>query len=258
MPDLTEFAANVYSQYGEDGVIERMLEVIEDTNGWCVEFGAWDGLHLSNCANLVHNKGYAAVFIEANPEKFSELQATYRDCPRVTTINAFVGFTPTDGLDTILSTIEMPDDPDLLSIDIDGNDYHVWAAVERLRPKIVCIEFNPTVPNDVAFVQAADPRVQRGSGVAALVRLGREKRYELVCCTDANAFFVDDRYFPRMEINDNSLESLRRDRSHLTYSVLRLRRPHLPERVSANPMASDPHRGIPSATTSLMVAALPR
>ena len=132
-------------------------------------------------------------------------------------MRAFVGFGPEDGLDALLDGLEVPSDPDVLSIDIDGNDYHAWKAIVRLRPKLVCVEFNPTVPNEVDFVQAADPTVQQGCGVASLVRLGAEKGYRLVCCTQYNALFVDGPYFAALGVEDNSLDLLRADRSFVTY-----------------------------------------
>jgi len=213
---LSDYAASVHSQFGEDGILERILELVADRNRWCVEFGAWDGLQWSNCANLIRNHGYSGVFIEADSARFEQLEANYRSVSSTTTLRAFVGFTPNDNLDTLLADVDMPDDPDVLSIDIDGNDYHAWSATQ-LRPKVVCIEFNPTVPNHIDFVQSADPSVRQGCGVRSLVKLGKQKGYELACCTDVNAFFVDERLFPRLGIADNSLESLRSDRSWITY-----------------------------------------
>jgi hypothetical protein len=214
---LATYASNVYSQYGEDGILERILELIDDRNRWCVEFGAWDGLHLSNCANLIRNREYAGVLIEADTARFAELEANYGNVPNMTALRAFVGFGPGDNLDTLLADVDMPEDPDVLSIDIDGNDYHAWAATQRLHPKVVCIEFNPTVPNALEFVQPADASVQQGSSVRSLVRLGNEKGYELAFCTEANALFVDTRLFPRLGIRDNSLDALRDDSPWVTY-----------------------------------------
>jgi hypothetical protein len=217
VPDYASFANNVYSQNGEDGIIEALLDQLPERNSWCVEFGAWDGEQMSNCANLIRNHDYSAVLIEASPERFRDLQATWRNNPRVTGLNAFVGFRPDDNLDVLLAGTAVPNDPDIISIDIDGNDYHVWAATRKLRPKIVCVEFNPTIPNAVEFVQAASPQVRQGNGVASLVQLGHEKRYELVCCSSLNAFFVDAAYFELFQIEDNSLETLRPDREMTTY-----------------------------------------
>ena len=62
---LQEFRRDVTSQYGEDGIIEKTLELLDEPTKWCVEFGAWDGRHLSNTYDLIVNKGYSAVMIEA-------------------------------------------------------------------------------------------------------------------------------------------------------------------------------------------------
>lgn len=214
---LNRFAVDVYSQAGEDGVIEHVLDTIGERDGWCVEFGAWDGLHLSNCANLLRNRDYSGVLIEASAARFRELTKNYVDFPKVTVPNAFVGFRSSDNLDSLLEDVAIPERFDFLSIDIDGNDFHVWKAISRFRPKVVCIEFNPTIPNEVDFVQAADPRVQHGSSPSALTKLGSGKGYELVCVLPWNLVFVDREYFSVFGIADNSLENLRRDLSRITY-----------------------------------------
>ena len=107
VPDYASFARNDYSQNGEDGIIEALLDQLPERNRWCVEFGAWDGEHLSNCANLIRNHDYSAVLIEASPERFRDLQATWQQHSRVTRLNAFVGFRP----DMIPSTSYSPARP---------------------------------------------------------------------------------------------------------------------------------------------------
>jgi hypothetical protein len=214
---LLEFARNIYSQTGEDGVIERIRQVLPRQDAWCVEFGAWDGLHLSNTRNLIEHMGYSAVLIEGNQEKFSELQRNYSSRQGVIALNAFVGFTPRDGLDVILGGTPAPADLDFVSIDVDGNDYHIWKAMARYRPKLVCIEFNPTIPTEVRFVQDADPSISQGASLLSLVDLGKAKGYELVCVMPWNAFFVDSTYYPLFEMADNRPEFLRRDLNAVTY-----------------------------------------
>jgi len=125
---LNEFAKDVTLQYGEDGIIEKVLDVISDNNKWCVEFGSWDGQHLSNTFNLINNKDYSTVLIEGNARRFQDLLKTYEGNGKVIPINAFVGFEKENGLDLLLEATEIPSDFDLLSIDIDGNDYHFWPA----------------------------------------------------------------------------------------------------------------------------------
>ena len=214
---LLDFASNTYSQSGEDGIISKLLELLPERTNWCVEFGAWDGQHLSNTCNLIHNSGYSAVLIEADATRFQQLLRRYADNPRVVPLNRFVGFTPADNLDVLLSEIAIPHDFDFLSVDIDGNDYHVWRAITKLRPKIVCIEYNPTIPDPVDFVQPADPEISQGSSLLAITRLAREKGYELVCVTRLNAFYVQASLYSIFGILSNSISALREDYSDITY-----------------------------------------
>jgi hypothetical protein len=215
---LLDFKRDVYSQTGEDGVIEKILEILPGKNSWCVEFGAWDGLHLTNTRHLIESAGYSAVLIEADKRRFESLRRNYLPYgDKVVAINRFVGFGDDDNLDAILSATPMPPDFDVLSIDIDGNDYHVWNRVKSYRPKVVIIEFNHTIPTEVRFVQKADPSVIQGSSLLALVELGKTKGYELVSVLRFNAVFVRKEDFPLFAIQSNSPQELRTDLSAVTY-----------------------------------------
>jgi hypothetical protein len=207
---LLQYAENVTSQRGEDGILSKTLEVLPERNGWCIEFGAWDGKHFSNTYNLIAAKEYRGVFIEADRERFEDLRRTYADGRHIL-LNAYVGFAKDDSLDALLADTEVPRDLDLVSIDIDGNDYHVWEATHAFQPKLVIIEYNNTASNIVHFVQPKDPRVNQGSSAAALVDLGAKKGYELIAATSLNLLFVKREYYPLFHIPDNSLEVMRDD-----------------------------------------------
>ena len=215
---LLEHARDVNSQNGEDGILEKiLLEVLPETNRWAVEFGAWDGRHLSNTCHLIERHGYSAVLIEGDEERANELIAHHASDDHIHAIHRFVGFTASDGLDAILDGTPCPKDFDLLSVDIDGNDYHVWSAVTNYRPKVVCIEFNPTIPTHADFVQPADMNVSQGTGIGPMVELARRKGYELVAATLCNCIFVRAEDFHHFEIEDNRPEVLRQDLHALTY-----------------------------------------
>lgn len=214
---LLGYKNDIYSQCGEDGVIEKILDIIPDKNKWCVEFGAWDGIFLSNVRSLIESSNYSAVLIEGSEERFQTLKNNYSKYNNVYPLNGFVGYSEKDNLDTILKTIEIPKDFDFLSIDVDGNDYHIWDAMKKYSPKVVCIEFNPTVPTEVEFVQEANPRVNQGSSLLSLVKLGKEKGYELVSVLPWNAFFVKSEYFPLYEISENSPQQLRKSTELVTH-----------------------------------------
>lgn len=214
---LNEFAKNVTSQYGEDGIIEKVLQVINDNNKWCVEFGSWDGIKCSNTFNLIDKKAYHAVLIEGDRRRYEDLLVTFQGSAKVIAINAFVGFDKDDCLDTVLRATEISADFDLLSIDVDGNDYHAWEAVHAYKPKVVVIEFNPTIPKTVEFVQPRDVRVTQGSSLLSISKLAKSKGYELVSTTKANAIFVDCKYFGLFGIGDNSVEVMMTDESLITH-----------------------------------------
>lgn len=214
---LLNYKSDTFSQAGEDGIIEKILEIIPETDSWCVEFGAWDGIHFSNTRNLVINKNYRAVLIEADQKKFIELQENCLQYPNVILIHKFVGFSRSDNLDQILSKTPVPETFDFLSIDIDGNDYYVWQKTTKYKPKVVCIEFNPTIPNEVNFVQPANPGVNQGASLAAITELGKEKGYELISVLPFNALFVQEKYFSLFKILDNRIETLRQNKEAITY-----------------------------------------
>ena len=214
---LMDHAQNKTSQHGEDGIIEKVLEIIGEADNWCVEFGSWDGMFCSNTYSLIKDKGYSAVLIEGSAKRFKVLLENFKGNDKVHPLNKFVGFEKDDSLDTILAETDIPKNFDMLSIDIDGNDYHVWDAMSQYQPKIVVIEFNPTIPKTVEFIQPRDMSISQGSSCLYLTKLENEKGQELVCCTAGNAIYVDRKYFPEFGIENNDVETLRTDDSLITH-----------------------------------------
>jgi hypothetical protein len=167
-------------------------------------------VHLSNTCNLIRNDGWRGVQIEGNATKLEALKENFAGNPNVLQIHTLVGFRRGhDALDDVLARSDFPKDFDLLSIDIDGNDWHVWESVETYRPRVVVIEYNPTIPNDVVFIQDRDMSVNEGCSLAALIQLGKKKRYELVAVTACNAIFVTAEEFSKVGIEDNSVDAMR-------------------------------------------------
>jgi len=214
---LNECRHRVTSQNGEDGILAKALEVIGRTDQWCVEFGGWDGMHCSNTYSLIKDKGYRGIYIEGHPGRFETLRKNFADNDRVIPIKAWVGFEREDGLDAILRGTPIPRDFDVLSVDIDGNDYHVWQAVREYKPKLVVIEYNATIPDEVEFIQPRDLSVTQGTSLLSMTKLAKDKGYELIATTRCNAIFVDSQYFGRFGIRDNSPAALRTDRSVVTH-----------------------------------------
>jgi len=189
---LSNFEANTFSQCGEDGIVTEILRRISTSiqlDKWCVEFGAWDGIHLSNTCKLIREDGYSAVLIEGNQKKYRELCANFPE-KHIIKKCEFVDFQGPKSLENILLGTEIPKDFDFLSIDIDGNDYHILQSLSEIKPKVICIEYNGNIPNDVEFVQEANFKVNVGSSPRSLILLARSMGYEFAHATKGNLFFV--------------------------------------------------------------------
>ena len=108
-------------------------------------------------------------------------------------INSIVSEKDESSLDFLLNKTELPHDFDILSIDIDGNDYMVWKSFNNYKPKIVIIEANSAIPNDIEYVGGeiieSDHSIVEGSSCLSLLKLGVEKGYTLICHT-GNMIFV--------------------------------------------------------------------
>jgi FkbM family methyltransferase len=155
---LQYYLNNVYSQNGEDGLLAEMCRRLQIDQGWCVEFGAWDGKHFSNCFNLI-TQGWKGVFIEGDTQRYQDLLKTVEQYPNITPINAWVNRLKDDehSLDNLLALTSCPEKIDILSIDIDSHDLDVWESLCHYNPKIVIIEINSA---------AAADKVWRHQGVA--------------------------------------------------------------------------------------------
>jgi hypothetical protein len=194
VPGLTAHELRVFSQNGEDGVLAEIFGRIGVGGGGFVEFGASDGAE-NNAAFLAQVLGWHGVFLEADPGAFSALEHRYRGHPRVRTVRAAV---EPDTVERLLHGAGVPAEPDLLVIDVDGNDYWIWRALEAFRPRVVVIEYNgdldPTLPKVMPYTPGWrwDHTSGYGASLAALEALGEEKGYRLVHTelTGVNAFFV--------------------------------------------------------------------
>ena len=179
---LIQYARDFTSQNGEDGIIRKIFDDIlpplKNDDGsignrrYCVDVGAWDGRHLSNTFSLLvpsdpsRQDGSAnddsspslcswrGILIEADPDRFQELRGLHEQLGNIC-VDETVSSDPTskDSLVSILrrEAPELPMDFDFLCIDVDGSDYWLLHEIFQhgYRPKVVCIESNPTMPNDL-------------------------------------------------------------------------------------------------------------
>ena len=217
-PTLADLEASeriVFSQFGEDGVIEKIFETIEPGPKFAVEFGAHDGVQNSNMRNLVLNHGWSTYQIEGSKPLAEKLAKAYAGHPTTKTEQAWIW---PGNIEVLFEDAGVPRDLDLLVIDIDSNDYWVWRAIHDFRPKVVVIETNPFFPPPELMVVKYHPMnywdytYYVGASMQSLVNLGKQKGYELLyqMKTGPNVFFVAKEYLPLFAIEDNSPEKIYR------------------------------------------------
>lgn len=192
--DFKIYKKNIFSQFGEDGIIEEIFKRLSGVSDKrCCEFGAWNGKFSSNTCNLITNHNYEAILIEADKKRFDELNINFPD-KKIIKINKFVNFSGENSLDNILENNSFNKDFDFLSIDIDGCDYWILESLSKFTPKIICIEFNPSIPNKVEFIQEKNMKINQGSSAKSIIDLGLKKNYFPIASTDCNLFFVHNKF----------------------------------------------------------------
>ena len=205
---LQKFRKNVYSQNGEDGVIEEICRKLEISNGEFVEFGALDGIKYSNTYNLLSNN-WTGVYIENDKNHYKELLKTRENYPeQVHTLCAYVHYEGENCLDNLLAKTSVSKEFDLLSIDIDSYDWQVWFSLQNYFPKIVIIEINSSFPPGILKIHgdSKPPGIKAlGSSFSSTLELGKRKGYTLVCHT-GNMIFVQDKLVHKIGLSGVELD----------------------------------------------------
>jgi hypothetical protein len=198
-----DYANNIYSQNGEDGILFELLNRIRrdsssQEQGLCVEFGAWDGIKFSNTFRLVEEFQWRAFYIEGDSQRYQALLNTASKHQSIVPIKAMVNPNPdsTLTLDRILASNECPKEIDILSIDVDSCDLDIWESLEDYRPKVVVIEINSSLWPGIIVRQA--PTI-RGNSFSATLNVAKQKGYTLVCHT-GNMIFVANEYLDKCAV----------------------------------------------------------
>ena len=201
----------VFSQWGEDGIIQHLLRSIEVSRKIFVEFGVQNYTE-SNTRFLLINNNWSGLVIDGGSEEVAYIKndPIYWQY-NLKAVNTFI---TKDNINQIIAENGIQGEIGLLSVDIDGNDYWVWQAIDSVNPAIVVSEYNfrfgaskaVTVPYDAGFVRtkAHYSNIYYGASLKALCLLANRKGYTFVGCNSAgnNAFFV------RNDLKPDSLKEL--------------------------------------------------
>jgi hypothetical protein len=193
---LVRYGYKVYSQNDEDGIIAEIFRRIGTTNRTFVEFGVETGVECNTAKLLV--EGWRGLWIESNAASAAAIRRDF--APFITDGKLMLqeSLVTVENINPLIGQNGFSAEIDLLSIDIDGNDYWVWKAIDVVTPRVVAIEYNATLrpPMAVVVPYRADAQWDGsnhyGASLEALVRLAAARSYRLVGCSIAgvNAFFV--------------------------------------------------------------------
>ena len=187
-PALRDTGYRVFSQFEEDGKLLFIFAAIGIPRGTFIDIGSGDGIN-SNCANLALNFGWSGLFIDGRAdniergEKFYQQHPdTWLDPPRF--IHAMV---TRENINDVIRQASLGNQIDLMSIDIDGNDYWVWDAIECVTPSVVIVETHIefgtrsiVVPYDKDYVYPGKHPDYHGASPVAMAKLANKKGYRLV------------------------------------------------------------------------------
>ncbi len=193
---LERHGVKVYSQHDEDGLLREIFRRIGTTTRSFVEFGVEDGLECNT--HLLLHEGWRGAWVEASEQQVQAIRQRFRLAIDAGRLRIAARRVDKDNINDLARELDVPEEPDLVSIDIDFNDYWVFKALTAVRPRVVAVEYNAKFPPPMKHVVAHNrDRAWNGTdyygcSLQSLCDLAEHKGYTLVGCniTGVNAFFV--------------------------------------------------------------------
>ena len=196
---ICEAEFSVFSQFGEDGIVQYLLNHVPIENKTFIEFGVEDFFE-SNCRFLMMKDNWQGFVLDGSKQNIKRLQNSYFYWRY--DLKAKQAFISRENVNDLLRESEFDQDLGILSIDLDGVDFFIWEAIDYYKPRILILEYNAnfgpdreiTVPyrSDFQRTKAHKSNLYWGASLRALEKLSVEKGYCLVGAnsTGQNAFFV--------------------------------------------------------------------
>ena len=196
---IRDYEFKVFSQWGEDGIIQHLCKSVDIKNKTFIEFGV-ENFSEANCRFLLMKDNWSGFVIDGSRQNIIKLKESYFYWKHH--IHAIDAFITRENINELLAQSGFGEDLGILSIDLDGNDYYVLEAINLFKPRILICEYNAifgdtrkiSIPYDAAFYRttAHHSNLYFGASLAALTHLANKKGYSLVGTNSAgvNAFFV--------------------------------------------------------------------
>lgn len=191
---------NYTSQFGEDSILDAIFSKIGINNKWCLEVGAADGIFASNTNKLIQD-GWKSIQIESDDLLFNKLKENYGPNHNVICIHEKVGIENGRTLQAILDRVGAPKEIDLIVIDVDGQDYHIFNSLIEYSPRVVIIEYDHL--GDANFIP--QPNGEGQAGFNAVAKLLISRGYQPICATTVNIIAVRHDLAKLLEDELNSL-----------------------------------------------------
>jgi hypothetical protein len=207
---LQDYEFKVFSQFGEDGIIQHLIDAVEIKEKTFIEFGVED-FSESNCRFLLMKDNWKGFVIDGSNENIARLKNAYYFW--MYSLGAVSAFITRENINALLEKSGFGEDLGILSVDLDGNDYHILEQINRFKPRILICEFNALYGPGRKIATVYDPGFNRfkchytgkhyGVSLAAVAWLANKRGYSLVGTnkTSHNAFFVrNDLLNDRLEV----------------------------------------------------------
>ena len=193
---LVPHGRKMFSQSDEDGIIVEIFNRIGTTSKTFVEFGCGAGMENNTYALLFQN--WSGLWIDGSPKNIGKIRRGLPETIASGQLKVVESFITKDNINDLISANITDKEIDLLSVDIDGNDYFVWDAITCTSPRVLIMEYNAKFVPPVRYCMAYDPKHMwdytdhGGVSLKFIVEKAAEKGYSLVGCSlsGANAFFV--------------------------------------------------------------------
>lgn len=197
--DLSTVEFCTFSQWGEDGIIDWLVERLQSIPKKFIEFGVED-YRQSNTRLLLQLRNWQGLIMDGSSDHINDIQN--QEIYWRYELEAKCAFIDRDNINKLINEAGFSGEIGLLSIDIDGNDYWVWQALDVVRPAIVVCEYNAVLGDIYSLTVPYKPDFQRtqthhsnlyfGASIRALIKLGQQKGYQFVgtSSTGCNAFFI--------------------------------------------------------------------
>ena len=137
---LNKYEFKAFSQSGEDGIIEAIFRRIGTTNRYFVEVGVEEGTE-TNSTYLLH-RDWEGLWIDGSMENKAAIEQSFANLVKTGKLKMIQCIVTAENIESLFKQASVPTEFDLLSIDIDGNDYYVWKAITNYNPKVVIMEYN--------------------------------------------------------------------------------------------------------------------